>query len=171
MNWISRRRLWIELKRLENMISIYICMSARALVQDVYEQASIQYHSIRDLAAYTTPRAGLSLWHTLYPLKETKRRLSWESKTDISIYMKSQVSRDCRSTLKNAHNASNQEYWKLRSSRSATSRQAKPRSWSKAGSRAILALYLVCESIWGATECTRTHAGVLVLYQAWHLRV
>ena len=46
------------------------------LAKDVYEQASIQYHSIRHLAAYTTPRAGLSLWHMLYPLKETNRRLS-----------------------------------------------------------------------------------------------
>ena len=38
-----------------------------ALAEDVYEQASIQYHSIRDIAAYTTPRAGagLSLWHML----------------------------------------------------------------------------------------------------------
>ena len=42
--------------------------------------------------------------------------------------MKSQASRDCRSTLKIAHNASNQAFRKLRSSRSATSRQAKPRA-------------------------------------------
>ena len=43
------------------------------LAKDVYEQLQtiIQYTRIRDQAAYTTPRAGLSLWHMLYPLKET----------------------------------------------------------------------------------------------------
>ena len=37
-------------------------MSHVTLAEDVYEQAGIQYHSIRDLAAYTTPRAGHA-WH------------------------------------------------------------------------------------------------------------
>ena len=56
-----------------SMQGMHGCLTAwkALLTEDVYEQASIQYHSIRDLAAYTTPRAGLSLWHMLFPLART----------------------------------------------------------------------------------------------------
>ena len=54
-------------------INIYIYMfyirHVHALAEDVYEQASIQYHSIRDLAAYTTPSACIPQY--VLPLVET----------------------------------------------------------------------------------------------------
>ena len=87
----------ILLPRLYHLLPWHYLFTS-SLAEDVYEQASIQYHSIRDLAAYTTPRAGLSLWHMLYPLKETNMETVYETR-----WLEHQVDQKARAWCKAAY--------------------------------------------------------------------